>query len=88
MGGLRTERTMAYLRSAPAEVQALIDTLETPNFTGLVIDALYRSPELMALSGQAFIGAELGQELGVKDINGKQAGVYAGSVGMPSDAAS
>ena len=56
----------------PAEVVAALPTFETPEFTGLVIEHLWRSPERMALSGQAVIGAELGQRFGIKDIDGKQ----------------
>jgi hypothetical protein len=35
-----------------------------------VIAALYRSSDLMALSGRALIGAELGAYFGVTDIDG------------------
>jgi hypothetical protein len=35
-----------------------------------VIAALYRSPELMRLSGRTLIGAELGAHLGVTDFDG------------------
>ncbi|MDI5964892.1 hypothetical protein [Streptantibioticus silvisoli] len=43
---------------------------ESPGFTGRVIAALYASDELMALSGRALIGAELGAHLGVTELDG------------------
>jgi NAD(P)-dependent dehydrogenase (short-subunit alcohol dehydrogenase family) len=47
----------------PAQLLADLPNFETPEFTGLVIERLWRDPERMALSGQTLIGAELGQPL-------------------------
>jgi hypothetical protein len=38
---------------------------ETPEFTGYLIDALYRDPELKEPSGQTGIGAELAERYGI-----------------------
>ena len=38
----------------------------------MVIDALARDPQRMEKSGKVWIGAELGEEYAVRDINGKQ----------------
>ncbi|MEU0968260.1 SDR family NAD(P)-dependent oxidoreductase [Streptomyces sp. NPDC005917] len=69
MGGLDTERTRAYLASLPQQSRPTAKR-ESPQFTGRVIAALYDSADLMALSGRALIGAELGAYLGVTDIDG------------------
>lgn len=72
MGLLLTERTRAVFEAQPELYADLSETCETPQFTGRVIDALYRDPGRMARSGRVWIGAELGAEFGVTDINGRQ----------------
>lgn len=69
MGGLDTERTRAYFATLPAD-KIPKQKLESPEFTGRVIAALYNTDRRMNLSGQALIGAELGAILGVTDIDG------------------
>ena len=49
-----------------------------------MIEALYRDPGLMALSGQARIGAELGERYGLKDTDGKQPISYRATMGAPA----
>src|SRR3546814_8839029 len=44
----------------PEDLRAMLPQFETPDFTGLVIEALSRDPELVQLSGKALIGADLG----------------------------
>ena len=41
-------------------------------YNRLVIDALANDPQRMEKTGQVWIGAELGELYGVKDINGQQ----------------
>ena len=41
----------------PEDLRAMLPQWETPEFTGLVIDALSRDKKLMEMSGQALIGA-------------------------------
>jgi NAD(P)-dependent dehydrogenase (short-subunit alcohol dehydrogenase family) len=67
----------------PEDLRAMLPMWETPEFTGLVIDALYRDPNLMALSGQALIGAELAERYDVKDLDGKQPLSYRANMGSP-----
>lgn len=67
----------------PDDLRAMLPMWELPEFTGLVIDALYRDPGLMALSGQALIGAEQGARLGVIDLDGKQPLSYRDTMGAP-----
>lgn len=68
----------------PDDLRAMLPHWETPEFTGLVIAALYRDPGLMALSGQALIGAELGERYGIADTDGKQPISYRTSMGAPA----
>ena len=72
MGLLLTERTRMVFEADPEMYSDLAETAETPQFTGRVIDALYRDPLLMDRSGKVCIGAELGAEYGVTDVNGRQ----------------
>ena len=72
MGLLLTERTRLVFEAEPGKYADLVDTCETPQFTGRVIEALYLDPELMSRSGKVWIGAELGEAYGVTDINGRQ----------------
>jgi len=72
MGVLKTERTEAVMAAEPEKYADFYQLAENPEFTGLVINALYQDPKLMEKSGRTFVGAELGAELGVTDIDGKQ----------------
>lgn len=69
----------------PPSVAASLPNFETPEFTGLVIERLWRDPERMALSGEAVIGAELGLRFRIKDLDGKQPMSYKEQMGKPSD---
>lgn len=72
MGLLLTERTQLVFESEPEKYAELSATTESPEFTGRIIDALARDPQLMDKSGKVWIGAELAQAYGVTDINGQQ----------------
>jgi NAD(P)-dependent dehydrogenase (short-subunit alcohol dehydrogenase family) len=67
----------------PEELRASLPNWETPEFTGLIINALADAPDLAALSGQALIGAELGTRFGILDLDGKQPISYRASMGSP-----
>ena len=71
MGSLATERLLAMIEADPTKYGYLADTLETPEFTGHVIWALFNDPDLMTLSGQTVIGADMGKRYGVTDRGGK-----------------
>jgi NAD(P)-dependent dehydrogenase (short-subunit alcohol dehydrogenase family) len=60
MGLLLTERTRLVMDAEPEKYADLAETSEHPEYTGRVIDALARDPELMEKSGKVWIGAELG----------------------------
>jgi len=68
----------------PDDLRAMLPQWETPEFSGLVIDALYRDPGLMGLSGQALIGAELAERYGLRDTDGKQPLSYRTTMGAPA----
>jgi len=84
MGGLDTERARAYL-AALTDAARPKETRESPQFTGKVIAALYASESMMALSGRALIGAELGATLGVTDIDGSRPLSYRYTMGGPPE---
>lgn len=67
------------------ELKAMLPHFETPEFTGLVIAALLDDPDLKARSGKAFIGAQLGREYGVADIDGKQPRDWTDMHGAPRE---
>lgn len=72
MGLLRTERTMRVLRSDPDRYRGVDATTESPEFTGRVIAALAAHPRRMEYSGRVLVGAELAEELGVVDADGRR----------------
>lgn len=67
----------------PPELAENLPNFETPEFTGLIIEALYRDPKRMAYSGKTLIGAELALTYGIKDIDGKQPPSYRQAMGAP-----
>lgn len=68
----------------PEDLRAMLPQWETPEFSGLVIDALFHDPALMSLSGQSLIGAELGTHYGIRDTDGKQPISYRATMGAPA----
>jgi NAD(P)-dependent dehydrogenase (short-subunit alcohol dehydrogenase family) len=83
MGMLKTERTDRVMQQEPEKYADFHQLAESPEFTGRVISALHRDPQLMEKSGQTFVGAELGQSLGVQDIDGKQPVSHRDMLGGP-----
>ncbi|OBF21172.1 SDR family NAD(P)-dependent oxidoreductase [Mycobacterium sp. ACS4331] len=72
MGILLTEKLRAAFTDNPAGLAQFSQHAETPEFTGHVLDALYRDPDLATLSGHALIGAELALRYGITDEDGRQ----------------
>jgi NAD(P)-dependent dehydrogenase (short-subunit alcohol dehydrogenase family) len=68
----------------PDDFRQQMEQWEHPEFTGLVLDALYRDPNLLELSGHTLIGAELGRRYGIRDLDGKQPVDYRTSMGSPA----
>ena len=72
MGLLGTDRTHRLFASAPEKYAGMADAVESPEFTGWVIDALARDAALMDKSGRVWIAAELGQSYDLTDVDGRQ----------------
>jgi NAD(P)-dependent dehydrogenase (short-subunit alcohol dehydrogenase family) len=85
MGLLDTERT-AWALSDPElarKYAPLRGSMESPQFSGRVIDALARDPALMQRSGDVWIGAELAREYGVTDLDGRSPPSFRAALGEP-----
>ena len=76
MGALLTDRLQAIIDSDPKKWGYLTERIETPEFTGHVIWALWADPALESLSGQTVIGAEMAVEYGIVDAGGRQPPSY------------
>jgi NAD(P)-dependent dehydrogenase (short-subunit alcohol dehydrogenase family) len=76
MGSLLTDRVRKIIARNPEKFGHILDTAEAPELTGHVIWALYNDPDLMALSGQTLIGAELAKKYGITDEDGRQPPSY------------
>lgn len=83
MGLLKTERNSALFGEVPDRYKAIADAAESPEFSGRVIDALARRPDLMDWTGQVLVGAELGERLDVADIDGKRPFSHRKTLGDP-----
>jgi NAD(P)-dependent dehydrogenase (short-subunit alcohol dehydrogenase family) len=69
-----TERAQANLARNPEMTKATVTNPAiacSPEFPGLVIAALATDPELMQRSGGTFITAELADEYGITDVDGR-----------------
>lgn len=67
----------------PADLRASLPEWEHPEFTGRVLHALAREPDILSCSGKAMIGAEVAARLGIRDIDGKQPISYRSTMGAP-----
>lgn len=82
MGSLLTDRVRAIIAAKPEKFGHIMDSAETPELTGHVIWALYNDPDLMELSGQTLIGAELAVKYGITDQDGRQPPSYRDMFGV------
>lgn len=71
MGILLTKQIRAMFDRKPDALEDFAQHAETPEFTGHLVDALYRDPELTQLSGHTVIGAELAERYGITDEDGR-----------------
>jgi NAD(P)-dependent dehydrogenase (short-subunit alcohol dehydrogenase family) len=72
MGPLATERLLAMIETDPERYGHLRARLETPDFTGHVLWEMLHDPALVARSGEAVIGAEMGGHYGLVDEGGRR----------------
>lgn len=85
MGILLTERFRAAFDGHPDALAKTAAHAETPEFTGHLIDALYRDPDLADLSGHTLIGAELAQRYGLTDEDGRRPPSHREMLGEPRE---
>jgi NAD(P)-dependent dehydrogenase (short-subunit alcohol dehydrogenase family) len=83
MGILATERLRRAFEGQPAAWAAFTEHTETPEFTGHLVDALYRDADLPSLSGHTLIGAELAQRYGITDEDGRVPPSHRATLGDP-----
>ena len=83
MGVLNTERLQLAVKADPETYGPFAAMAESPEFTGRVIDALYRDSALLEKSGHALISAEVALNLGVQDIDGRQPPSHRDMLGGP-----
>jgi NAD(P)-dependent dehydrogenase (short-subunit alcohol dehydrogenase family) len=81
-GLIATERVLALAEQMP-ELKQQLAGFESPAFSGDVIDALYRDPKLMELSGKTLIIAELAQRYGLTEADGRQPHSLRAVMGAP-----
>jgi len=86
-GIVTTERTTALMEMAPDAYTELAAGLESPEFAGRIIHALLASDDWMSRSGKAWYTSELGLELGVTDVDGRQPASYRDMLGSPTEPA-
>ena len=90
-GIVKTERLAPAVEAGalPPEYEPLKAGMESPEFSGRIIQAIADSDSQMQYSGRSWWNSELAQSLGVKDIDGAQPESYAtflGEPGIPPDA--
>lgn len=88
MGILLTEKLRAAFAGDAEALAKTAEHAETPEFTGHLIDALYRDPALNELSGQTFIGAELAERYGITDEGGRRPPSHRALLGAPREPSS
>ena len=73
MGMLLTERSKKAIQEHPETYGQLAEMAETPEYTGHVIAAMAADPDIMSLTGQTVIGAEIAPDrYGLTDAGGKK----------------
>lgn len=83
LGILLTDKLRSAFRGQPDALAGFAEQAETPEFTGYLIDALYRDPALGDMSGHTVIGAELAQRYGITDEGGRRPPSHREMLGAP-----
>lgn len=83
LGPQLTERTAAASRNRPEQYEEFLRQGETPQFNGRIIFALARDPQLMSLSGQTLISAEVAPRYGITEAGGRVPPSYRQMLGSP-----
>ena len=82
LGPQLTERTAAAGRNRPEQYEEFLRQGETPQFNGRIIFALARDPQLMSLSGQTLISAEVAPRYGITEAGGRVPPSYRQMLGI------
>jgi NAD(P)-dependent dehydrogenase (short-subunit alcohol dehydrogenase family) len=84
-GIVKTERTVTFCQEAPELLREFggVEQAESPEFAGHLIDALYKSPDIMAFSGGTFYAAELAEKLNIKDSGNRTPPSHRKLLGAP-----
>lgn len=85
MGILLTERLRRSFGDNAEALAGFAEHAETPEFTGRLIDALFRDPELATLSGHTVIAAELAERYGLTDAAGRRPPSHRDALGAPRE---
>lgn len=83
LGPQLTERTKIAGEQHGEQYQAFLADAETPQFNGRVIHALLNDPQLMTLSGQTLITAEIARGYGISETGGRQPPSHRAMLGDP-----
>lgn len=67
LGPQITERSAIARKTNPEQYEQFIAMAENPEFSGHVLDAISKAPNIADLSGQTVIVAEIAKELGIQD---------------------
>jgi NAD(P)-dependent dehydrogenase (short-subunit alcohol dehydrogenase family) len=85
MGILLTDRMRRASGDNTDALAGFAEHAETPQFTGRLIDALYRDPKLAELSGHTVIAAELATRYGITDEGGRRPPSHREALGAPRE---
>ncbi|MND91742.1 3-oxoacyl-[acyl-carrier-protein] reductase FabG [compost metagenome] len=83
LGPQLTERTRIAGEQHGEQYKAFLAQAETPEFNGRVIHALLNDPELMKVSGQTLITAEIAPGYGISEEHGRQPPSHRAMLGNP-----
>ncbi|MFZ4373173.1 MAG: SDR family NAD(P)-dependent oxidoreductase [Mycobacterium sp.] len=88
MGILLTERLQQAFGENAEALAGFAEHAETPEFTGRLIDALYRDSELATLNGHTVIAAELAARYRLTDEGGRRPPSHREALGAPREPSS
>ena len=86
-GIVKTERLQPAIDAdvLPEEYQALKAGMESPEFTGRIVNAISESGSAMQYSGKSWWNSQLAEKLNVFDLDGTQPQSYAPFMGEPAE---
>jgi NAD(P)-dependent dehydrogenase (short-subunit alcohol dehydrogenase family) len=91
LGFVRTERNEPLFQHPDAmkgPYGKFLANAESPEFIGRVIDALHQDPNRMDRSGRVLIAAELAEQLGIREADGRQPKSNREALGAPPEPSS